>query len=112
LRVGSRLGMGKAPGRQNTQESQDVGRAGRPVADIPTHEGRKPLKRDPKRIKNPFGHGGCDATSGKSIARGEVTGDKAAQPSMGQALKGKPRERTRLRDIGEITKGEKRRDAW
>jgi len=57
--------MGKAPGRRNTQESQDVGRAGRPVADTPTREGRKPLKRNPNRMKSPFGRIGCDAIAGK-----------------------------------------------
>jgi len=103
---------GESPREKKAQESQDVGRAGKPVADIPTREGLKPLKRCPDRIKNPTGQCGWNAALGKRIARGEVTADKAAQPSPGQALKGKPRERARLRHTGEMIKGEKRRDAW
>jgi len=82
---------------------------------LPTGKGRKPLKRDPGVRKGigpvHVGFGVIRIAGDAGFVNRKRGGARreAGRPLPGQALKGEPRERARLKHTGEIVEGGRRR---
>jgi hypothetical protein len=106
---------GEGPREEETQESQDGGERGNLRAAVPTGSGIKPLK--PTFFQSACGSEGRMRASDGSplhvaagLKRQEGMARREAGRSLsGQALKGEPRERARLKHTGETVSGARRR---
>jgi len=99
-----------------TQESQDFcPKRGNPSDVVPTGRGRKPLKRglDARKRVGPLHVGpGAIRIAGDGGSANRKRGRSHREMTRfrpGQALKGEPRERVRLKHTGEIVGGARRR---
>jgi len=108
-------GGGRPQGGEDPREPGPRPKRGDPSVEAPTGRGSKPLKRGPDRRKPvvlPHVGPGAIQVAGDDGNANRKRGchrREAMRPQPGQALKGEPRERARVINIGEIVEGARRR---
>jgi len=113
---GSRRGTGKAPGRQKPRRARTQSETGKPIGCSPNRPRDETPEARPERVKaRPAGEHRTRGDPHRGRRRGKANRRRgrgrreATRSRSGHALKGKPHGRARLKHIGEIAGGARRR---